>query len=141
MSETSESSRADAPPSEKQGFSRRIALLVIVLVVGAAMILPHLLSPARHEVRGTLVSVDVAAGKATLEYIDPANGATRDVTGEVPSSCKITIDGKAATLADLKKGDVVVAQADIDRYKGTEKSGHRIVAKEIHVTRAGGSEP
>ena len=93
-----------------------------------------------HDVQGTIVRVDVGARWAALEYFDPGNGATREVTGEVPPKCTITIDGKVATLADLRIGDVVVVTGQVNRRKKTGKDETRIVAEEIRVIHRNGNE-
>ena len=124
-----------SPVSEKKTRSRRIALAVIVFVIGAAIVLPRFRGAARHEIQGTIIQIDVGARRATLEYIDSANGATREVTGEVPPKCTITINGNAATLADLRISDIVLAQGQVDRRKKAGTTEMRIVADEMRVIR------
>jgi len=140
MTETNESKPLNDTQPRKKSISGRLALVVIGLAIGASVILPRFRSPARHEVQGTITHVDLAGGRAAIEYIDPANGATREVTGEVPASCSITIDGVPATLADLRTGDRVTARALIDRRKNRNAGQSRVVAEEIHVTRGHGTD-
>ncbi len=68
-----------------------------------------------HEASGTVVAVDPAARTAKLEMIDPANRATRQFDGAIPETCTITVNGRRATLADLRVGDAVQARVRIER--------------------------
>jgi hypothetical protein len=92
-------------------------VLAVVLIVGLAAF-EFLRSSSRrfvHEASGTVVAVDSAARTAKLEMIDPANGATRQFDGAIPETCKITVNGTPATLADLRVGDAVQVRVRIER--------------------------
>jgi cell envelope opacity-associated protein A len=54
--------------------------------------------------------VSVAEGKLTMADKDGKNEHTHDI----PATARITLDGKAAKLADLKKGDSVKVTAGAD---------------------------
>ena len=92
-------------------------VVVVVLVVGVAAF-EFLRSSSRrfvHEASGTVVAVDPSARTAKLEMIDPANGATRPFDGVIPETCKITLNGRPATLGDLRVGDAVQVRVRIER--------------------------
>ena len=94
-------------------------VLAVVLVVAGVAAIEFLRTSSRrfvHEASGTVVAVDPAARTAKLEMIDPANGATRQFDGAIPETCKITINGRPATLADLRVGDAVQVRVRIERH-------------------------
>jgi len=128
-----------AEPEVKKSVAGRMAFVIIVLVLGATVVLPRFRGPARQTAQGTITQVDPAAKHVSLEYIEPANGATREVSGEVSATCKITVNGAAATLAQLQKGDTVWAQGLVERHKESGKRTTHIVVEEIRVTRGGGN--
>ena len=85
-------------------------VLAVVLVVAGVAAIEFLRTSSRrfvHEASGTVVAVDPSARTAKLEMIDPANGATRQFDGAIPETCTITVNGRPATLADLRVGDAV----------------------------------
>lgn len=86
--------------------------------------------------RGTIRTLDVATRQASVEVIVPATGVTRELHGEVASDCAIEIDGKPATLADLRVGDAVEVRARIDRTRGADGKRHvRFTAEHIRCKR------
>ena len=117
-------------------------LWIIAVVVLCAAVLSGLRFMAgapSHEGRGTIVSLDVAARKATVEAVDPANGNTRDYVGSVPLDCPITLNGKPAKLEDLKIGDRARVRVRSDR-KAPKVDGKRpVIAEMIDVTRKEGA--
>ena len=121
--------------------SKRVALGLAAFVVCVAIVLPRFRGPASREVNGTVTQVDVANRRATLEFMDSANGTMGEVTGEVPESCLVTIDGAPAVLSDVRVGDAVVARALIERRKEAGNRSKRIVAEELRVTRAKRENP
>lgn len=140
MSEDEGRALADGDAKAEHSFGGK-ALIVILLVVGVAVVVPMFRGPELHEVRGTITNIDLTARRATLRYVDPATGTVREVTGDVPESCGITVNGKPAELSDLTVGDVAKAQALIEDRERDGKKEKCIVAEELHVDRAERGDP
>ncbi len=64
---------------------------------------------------GTITAIDTAGRLASIEVVIPSTGATRQLTGSVPEHCVIEINGKTATLNDLRVGERVSVAAKIER--------------------------
>ncbi len=104
-----------------------VVAIAVVIVVGSLYRKRH--ETNVYEIRGTITGIDVAGRQASLEFTHPKNGQRFQLAGEVPTDCRISIDDKPATLADLKVGDTV-------RVEGTIDSGKRVTAKAIWAMRA-----
>lgn len=86
--------------------------------------------------RGTIRSLDVATRQASVEVIVPATGLTRELQGDISTDCAIEIDGKPASLGDLRVGDSVEVRARIDRSRGPDgKRKVRFTAEHVRCTR------
>lgn len=121
--------------------NRKLTTLGLVAAVAAVLCVQALVQraagPAKHEAKGTILSIDTANRRAVLEVIDPANGATRQFHGAIAENCAITINGMPATLADLRVGDVAQVRARSERGPSVSDRDQRslIVAEFVHVTR------
>ena len=54
---------------------------------------------------------------AEMEMPDPKGGTAMSVPGTVPENCVITVNGKPATLQDVRVGDRVRVTAEIRKWK------------------------
>ena len=117
---------------------RRIALLALVVIAGAALAWIRSSASASEVADGTITAIDLATRRASIEIIIPATGATRELSGTIPGSCRIEIDGRPATLADARVGDRVEVRARIQRSaRGPDgKRQTRFTAEDVRVTRA-----
>lgn len=108
---------------------------IIVAVIGVAIVVVvgtqyrKTRTKSLHQTQGTILSIDVASRQATIEFVHPKSGQRFQLAGDVPADCNIHIDGKPATLADLKVGEQV-------RVEGTVGRDKHVVAKSVWVTRA-----
>ena len=84
-------------------FKQVLSTLVVTLAV-AILVLPAFAAEKTHE--GSVVSV--AEGKLVMVDKDGKN----EHTHVIATTTKVTIDGKVAKLADLKKGDKIKVTAD-----------------------------
>lgn len=64
-------------------------------------------------VEGTIVELDPATRRATLEVIHPKTGEPIRIPGRVPPECSLEIDGAPARLADLRIGDTAKVRGSI----------------------------
>lgn len=86
---------------------------------------------------GTITAIDTTARSASIEVVIPSTGATRELTGSVPENCVIEINGKSATLNDLRVGERVQVAARIDRNATTPdgKRKTRFTVEHVRVER------
>jgi hypothetical protein len=98
----------------------RPVLAAAAVVILLAAWLGYKINKRTHVVReisGTVLSVDPDERTASIEFIHPRTGKAFQLTGHVPETCDITIDGKPATLRDIRVGDVVRAQGALANDK------------------------
>jgi hypothetical protein len=126
---------ATQPASKKQILIIVLAVLLVAVLFG----LRSMAGPPSHEGQGTIISVDAAARRATVEAVDPANGNTRDYVGTVSPDCTITINGKPATLEELRPGDSARFRVKSDRSAPKVDGKRPVVAELIQVTRKEGA--
>lgn len=79
-------------------------------------------------VEGTIVQVNVATHRASVEIIHPKTGKPLRIEGIVPAECDIQIDGVPARMEDLCVGEHV-------RTEGTIHPDYTIVANWVRVSR------
>jgi len=103
-----------------------VVAIAVVIVVGSLYRKRHQTNV--YQTQGTITGIDVARRQASLEFTHPKSGQHFQLAGEVPEDCRISIDDKPATLADLKVGDTV-------RVEGTIDSSKRVTAKAIWAMR------
>jgi hypothetical protein len=118
----------------------RMALLVgcgVAVVAIAGYFWVRSSRPKFREAQGIITFVDVTARRASIEIAHPKSGAAMEISGEVPTDCVITINDSAATLADLRVGDVAVIRGRAQREPARDgkKGGRRFTAESIRVTR------
>jgi hypothetical protein len=106
-----------------------IAVVGVAVVVIAAVQYRKQREKSLRQIQGTITSIDVASHMAAIEFVHPKSGQRFQLSGRVPPTCDIRINGEPATLADLKVGEQVRVEGSIDSSK-------RVVAKSVWVTRA-----
>ncbi len=77
-----------------------------------------LAAPKTEHVMGTISKVDAINNSLTLKKSD--NNQEQSFT--LDSAAKVTLDGKSATLADLKAGQKVTVQADSSKATSVSAS-------------------
>ena len=112
------------------------AVVLIVIIIGTVLRkrMHSSVTSVSKEVRGTFTFIDVEKRTAAIEIINPSSNAAMEVSGQVPPECRITLDDKPATLADLKAGDKALIKARMIRQD--RRSARHVIADEIHVTRS-----
>lgn len=120
----------------------KIALIVVGIAVVVLLVWQQFAGPVTQEGDGTITAIDAAAGEASMEITDPANGKTREYKGRISPACVITINGKPAKVEDLCVGDRVHVRVTIDRTVRPEADKKRplIVAERVEVTRKQGAK-
>jgi len=90
--------------------------LVAVAALGVALMLskPVLAADTTHE--GKVVSVTEGKGTADGKLIMSDNADKNEHTHMITSTAKIMLNGKAAKLGDLKKGDVIKVTQDDKKH-------------------------
>jgi len=85
------------------------ALLLLLLTAPITVALAQMTAPSANgeEVVGTVVQVDAAKGDLTIQKKDNTSASFR-----IDSGTAITVDGKAAKLAELKTGHQVTLSMD-----------------------------
>jgi hypothetical protein len=77
---------------------------------------------------GTLVSEDTTKNEVTVTVTQ--KGKKEDLLFTVPTSAKIELNGKAASLADLQKGESIKVSFTLD---GTTRNVTELAAKPLPV--------
>jgi hypothetical protein len=97
--------------------TRRFAILVVA-VLGMSLVLnrPVLSADKTHE--GKVVSATEGKDKADGKLVMTDNDGKNEKTHSIPSTAKITVNGKAGKLSEVKKGDTVKVTVD-DKSKVT----------------------
>jgi hypothetical protein len=97
----------------KRGFIIIAAFAVFALLIAVLSLKG---SPEKvRNVSGRIVSIDAASRTASLEIVHPKTGATLQLEGHVPLDCNILIDGRPASLAELRAGERVDVEGIIHR--------------------------
>ena len=77
-------------------------------------------------VKGTIVSVGISTSSTITVNIDG-----KETTYEIPKSAKVTINGEAATLYDLRVGDTVKLQLDSQAVTSIETTASTSTARVV----------
>ena len=88
---------------------RTATILILISVVGLSMGSTGLAAQKKaqlHHLSGEVVSADAAAKALTVKET-LKDGKTKDIAFTVDDTTKVTIQGKAGKLEDLKAGDPV----------------------------------
>lgn len=104
---------------------------VILILMIVALTLSS--EEGEEPVNGVLTHVDLSKRLAAAEILDPRTNFRRELLGEVPADCVITINGAPASLSDLRVGDKVAVTASVMEEK--LPSGAIAIAQTIEVTR------
>ncbi len=103
---------------KRQRVSRR-GFIIIAAFAGFAILIAVLSlrgSPEKvRTVSGRVVSMDTTLRTASLEIVHPKTGETLHLEGHVPLDCNIFIDGRPASLAELRAGERVDVEGIIHR--------------------------
>ena len=95
--------------------TRRFAIMAMT-VLGMSLVLsgPAMSADQTHE--GKVVSVTAGKDKADGKLVMTEDDGKNEHTHAIPSTAKITVNGKVAKLTDIKKGDSVkVTEDDKDK--------------------------
>ncbi len=84
--------------------------------------------PPEAQVEATITKIKLEKQRARFEFIHPQTGDIAQLGSSIPDSCEILIDGKPATLANLRVGDKVTA-------RGLVYPGGRVVGTMLHAHR------
>lgn len=103
-----------------------IGLLVLIAVAASYYYFTNMARVFTRE--GKVTYVDVDKRIASLELPDP-KGGMMDVEGQVAPECKITVNGKEATLNDIQIGDDAKVRVEYRSYK---KDGAKIKEWIVH---------
>jgi len=107
-----------------------------LLVLGAVAVgYMYLQQGAMFTRSGTVVFVDVEKRIAELEWRE-GDGPAKTKAGQVHADCKITVNGKSATMKDIQIGDKVTARLEYRSYK--DDKGEKIrewIVHEATITR------
>lgn len=113
--------------------NRRKRLIIAVVgvtavVLGFVAYASKTFTSVEREIDGRIVELDANARTASLEIVHPKSGQLIVVDGKAGPQCEVTVDGKAASLDDLRIGDRAHVRARIT-------PDMHITALAVHVTR------
>ncbi|MFO0838723.1 MAG: hypothetical protein U1D55_09355 [Phycisphaerae bacterium] len=88
-----------------------IAVVGLIVVGVAAYVQVNRAAESKvRRIRGTVVSVDPLARRATIEFVHPRSGKTIRVTGEAAPNCDVRIGERSASMDEVRVGDSVVVE-------------------------------
>jgi hypothetical protein len=91
--------------------TRKRMLSAICLAVGAAFLLSGCGkdsdTPKYQHIEGKITAIDQDTGEVTVLGVHPKTKSEIEITGKLAPEAEILIDGKTATLENLKIGDQV----------------------------------
>ena len=99
--------------NENQNTTRIVIAVVGIVVIGGLWLALKSHRPSRDAVKvnkATVTAIDVAGRRATVEFIHSKSGQLISMDGDLPDDDKIRIDGKPATIRDVRVGDKVVLE-------------------------------
>lgn len=129
----STSNRSGALTVTKNRLALTVLLIACCVAVGRGWV-RHKREMTR-EVKGTILRIDKEARIGVLRVGTPTT-AIQQVTGDIAKSCAITVNGKPATLSDVRVGDRVKVKASVRQVSGIGPSRDRnMEVLEIHVKR------
>lgn len=118
-------------------FNLRKAMPVIigavVVLVAVVAVLSGRSGSAAKPVNGVMTFVDAGKRLGAAEILDPRTNVQREMLGEFPPDCVITINGKPAELSDVRVGDKVKVVASV--VKEERPSGAQAIVKSVEVVR------
>ncbi|GEM_PF-2333200 len=114
--------------------NKRIVTWTVLVAAGLAAIgwqAMRLTRPREGVLRlATVTKLDVASRSGEISFVHPRSGQPMTIAAEhIPAECEITVDGRPATLADVRVGDTVSAG-------GLIYPDHTVSPRWLHVTRA-----
>lgn len=123
------------PPHPSFQIRKAVPVIVgaAVLLVAAAAVLSRGSPSGAKPVNGVMTYVDAAKRLGAAEILDPRTNVQREMLGEFPPDCAITVNGKPAEFADLRVGDRVKVVASI--VKEERPSGAQAIVKSVEVSR------
>ncbi|MBK9118359.1 MAG: hypothetical protein IPM18_01990 [Phycisphaerales bacterium] len=96
-----------------------LAALALLIVAWAGIFVSQSLGAREYTVpEATITKLDVATRTGEIQFIHPQKGHTITLlTQRIPDDCEITINNRAATLAEVRVGDLaeIVGLAYADR--------------------------
>lgn len=99
--------------------ARKMVVLVlvgIVVVVSLGIgVVRRMTDMQVRTISGTIMSIDVQARTASIEFVHPKTGRTLQIDGTVPPGCDISIDGRPASMEDLRVGEQAEVEGTIHR--------------------------
>lgn len=122
-----------APPSFQLRKAMPVLVGAIVVLVTVVAVLGRRSGSEAKPVNGVMTYVDAAKRLGAAEILDPRTNVQREMLGEFPPDCVITINGKPAELSDLRIGDKVKVVASI--VKEERPSGAQAMVKSVEVVR------
>ncbi len=98
-----------------------ISIVVVVVFVAGLALVTRLANPDIRVfvVEGTITWLNAAERKMSIQYTSPRKRKLREKTADVPEDCEIILDGKPASLGDLKAGDLI--ELKVEYQKSTKK--------------------
>lgn len=113
-----------------------VILLVVIGAVGVFAGLPFYKAWAStFETEGTITALDPTSRRASFEYENPRTGKHIESTTTIPPECPITVNGKTATLEDLRVGEKATVKASWNKKK------KELRPLSVRVTRSSESQP
>src|SRR5690349_2561055 len=97
--------------------TRRVAILAMA-VCGMSLLLTRPAWSADKSHEGKVVSATEGKDKADGKLVMTDNDGKNEKTHSIPTTAKITVNGKAGKLSEIKKGDTVKVTVD-DKNKVT----------------------
>jgi hypothetical protein len=84
-----------------------------------------------RQLQGTVEKMDLSSGRVTLRYLHEKTNEERLVQGSVTDETEIFVNGKLATLGDMRLGEHILVHGRVEKI-GKER---RITALRIDISR------
>lgn len=132
---------SESPESSAARPKNNTPIVVGVIVILVAAGIWYATSDGKRskiiEAEGRVTFVDYEARQAEIELPDPKRPQPMTIEGEVPADCKFTMNGKPATLEDVRVGDKVRVKASLSKWKTPEgEKRKKIVPLEVDILRS-----
>lgn len=84
-----------------------LIVLAIAVLIGVVVTVAQQLAGGKrvYTVEGVITYLEPDTRTAGFEFKHPRDGSLREKTAKVPEECEILLNGKPATMKDLKVGD------------------------------------
>ena len=105
-----------------------LSLLALVVLSAIPLAIATEKSTQLHHLQGDVVSVDATANSLTVKET-LKDGKTKEISFTTDAKTKVTIQGKAGQLSDLKAGDPVKVS-----YHKTGNEHHAVAIAQIAST-------